>query len=164
MKNVSSAKSAEAKAVVLSNVANKKNETAPLIVLPSLPTEKEETKEQVSAKVETPVQTSKKESSSVVAVPNKRLSIDELTDKAERVYLLRQKYQEVREKRKQLESFTISHDKNNAQLTLVDAKGLSISTSNPVAIGKLLSDWMLDLNNHLAKTEEEIRSELERLN
>ena len=164
MKNVSSAKSAEAKAVVLSNVANKKNETAPLIVLQSLPTEKEETKEQVSAKVETPVQTSKKESSSVVAAPNKRLSIDELTDKAERVYLLRQKYQEVREKRKQLESFTISHDKNNAQLTLVDAKGLSISTSNPVAIGKLLSDWMLDLNNHLAKTEEEIRSELERLN
>lgn len=164
MKNVSSAKSAEAKAVVLSNVANKKNETAPLIVLPSLPTEKEETKEQVSAKVETPAQTSKKESSSVVAAPNKRLSIDELTDKAERVYLLRQKYQEVREKRKQLESFTISHDKNNAQLTLVDAKGLSISTSNPVAIGKLLSDWMLDLNNHLAKTEEEIRSELERLN
>ena len=164
MKNVSSAKSAEAKAVVLSNVANKKNETAPLIVLPSLPTEKEETKEQVSAKVETPVQTSKKESSTVVAAPNKRLSIDELTDKAERVYLLRQKYQEVREKRKQLESFTISHDKNNAQLTLVDAKGLSISTSNPVAIGKLLSDWMLDLNNHLAKTEEEIRSELERLN
>jgi hypothetical protein len=164
MKNVSSAKSAEAKAVVLSNVANKKNETAPLIVLPSLPTEKEETKEQVSGKVETPVQTSKKESSSVVAAPNKRLSIDELTDKAERVYLLRQKYQEVREKRKQLESFTISHDKNNAQLTLVDAKGLSISTSNPVAIGKLLSDWMLDLNNHLAKTEEEIRSELERLN
>lgn len=164
MKNVSSAKSAGAKAVVLSNVANKKNETAPLIVLPSLPTEKEETKEQVSAKVETPVQTSKKESSSVVAAPNKRLSIDELTDKAERVYLLRQKYQEVREKRKQLESFTISHDKNNAQLTLVDAKGLSISTSNPVAIGKLLSDWMLDLNNHLAKTEEEIRSELERLN
>ena len=164
MKNVSSAKSAEAKAVVLSNVANKKNETAPLIVLPSLPTEKEETKEQVSAKVETPVQTSKKESSSVVAAPNKRLSIDELTDKAERVYLLRQKYQEVREKLKQLESFTISHDKNNAQLTLVDAKGLSISTSNPVAIGKLLSDWMLDLNNHLAKTEEEIRSELERLN
>ncbi len=164
MKNVSSAKSAEAKAVVLSNVANKKNETAPLIVLPSLPTEKEETKEQVSAKVETPVQTSKKESSSVVAAPNKRLSIDELTDKAERVYLLRQKYQEVREKRKQLESFTISHDKNNAQLTLVDAKGLSISTSNPVAIGKLLSDWMLDLNNHLAKPEEEIRSELERLN
>ncbi|MFK2221925.1 hypothetical protein ACIXJR_02160 [Bacteroides fragilis] len=134
MKNVSSAKSAEAKAVVLSNVANKKNETAPLIVLPSLPTEKEETKEQVSAKVETPVQTSKKESSSVVAAPNKRLSIDELTDKAERVYLLRQKYQEVREKRKQLESFTISHDKNNAQLTLVDAKGLSISTSNPVAL------------------------------
>ena len=45
----------------------------------------------------------------------------------------------------------------------MDAKGLSISTSNPVAIGKLLADWMLDLNNHLSKTEKEIQVELEQL-
>ena len=88
------------------------------------------------------------------------MSIDVLMDKADRTYLLRQKYQEIREKRKQLEAFTISHDKNNAQLTLVDAKGLTISTSNPVSIGNLLTDWMDDLNNHLKKTEDEIRAEL----
>ena len=92
------------------------------------------------------------------------MSIDVLMDKADRTYLLRQKYQEIREKRKQLEAFKISHDKNNAQLTLVDAKGLTISTSNPVSIGKLLADWMDDLNTHLKKTEDEIRAELEARN
>lgn len=158
--NVTSAKGAEAKAAVLGNaVANsKKEEAAPLLLLPPLPEEKKVVKP--SAKAATPVADGKKETT---AAAPKRLSIDELTDKADRVYLLRQKYQEVREKRKQLESFTISHDKNNAQLTLVDAKGLSISTSNPVAIGKLLADWMLDINNHLSKTESDIRSELEQL-
>ncbi|MCB6271714.1 hypothetical protein [Bacteroides cellulosilyticus] len=157
--NVISAKGAEAKAAVLGNAVtnSKQEEAAPLLLLPPVPEEKKEKK---PAKVVTPVVGEKKETAT--AAP-KRLSIDELTDKADRVYLLRQKYQEVREKRKQLESFTISHDKNNAQLTLVDAKGLSISTSNPVAIGKLLADWMLDLNNHLSKTEKEIRVELEQL-
>lgn len=155
--NVNSAKGAEVKAVVLGNgVENKQQSDAvPLLLLPSVPEERKEAKKPMSAVA--PVANEKKET----ATPSKRLSIDELTDKADRVYLLRQKYQDVREKRKQLESFTISHDKNNAQLSLVDAKGLSISTSNLVAIGKLLADWMLDLNNHLAKTENEIRSELE---
>lgn len=158
--NVTSAKGAEAKAAVLGNaVANsKKEEAAPLLLLPPVPEEKKVVKP--SVKAATPVADGKMETT---AAAPKRLSIDELTDKADRVYLLRQKYQEVREKRKQLESFTISHDKNNAQLTLVDAKGLSISTSNPVAIGKLLADWMLDINNHLSKTEADIRSELEQL-
>ena len=159
--NVISAKGAVAKAAVLGNAVtnSKQEEAAPLLLLPPVPEEKKEKK---PAKVVTPVVSEKKETTTATAAP-KRLSIDELTDKADRVYLLRQKYQEVREKRKQLESFTISHDKNNAQLTLVDAKGLSISTSNPVAIGKLLADWMLDLNNHLSKTEKEIRVELEQL-
>lgn len=163
--NATSAKGAEAKATVLTNsVINNAKETTSLIVLPSTPIEKKEEKQKQQTKVEKPATVKKEENTQTATstVP-KRLSIDELTDKADRVYLLRQKYQEVREKRKQLESFTISHDKNNAQLTLVDAKGLSISTSNPVAIGKLLTDWMSDLNNHLAKTESEIRQELEML-
>lgn len=159
--NVNSAKGAEAKAVVLGNrVTNKQqSDAAPLLLLPPVPEEKKEVKQPVPTVL--PVAKEKEEITTEAAPTPKRLSIDELTDKADRVYLLRQKYQEVREKRKQLESFTISHDKNNAQLTLVDAKGLSISTGNPVAIGKLLADWMLDINNHLSKTEADIRSELE---
>ena len=160
--NVTGAKGAQAnKAAVLGNPVNDKKEEAPLLLLPTTPIqekpqEKPEVKEkpqEKSAKQETVFEAPKK---SPVA-----MSIDVLMDKADRTYLLRQKYQEIREKRKQLEAFTISHDKNNAQLTLIDAKGLTISTSNPVSIGKLLTDWMNDLNDHLKKTEDEIRAELE---
>ena len=149
--NVSSAKGAQAKATVLGNaVTNKKKEEAPLLLLPSAPIQEKPKQE-----------ATKQEATRKLLVP---MSIDVLMDKADRTYLLRQKYQEIREKRKQLEAFTISHDKNNAQLTLVDAKGLTISTSNPVSIGKLLADWMNDLNEHLKKTEDEIRAELEARN
>lgn len=90
----------------------------------------------------------------------KRLSMDEIDDKAEKLYLLRTKRQEIKDKRKQIEKFTISHDQNNAQLTLIDAKGLSITTSNPQSIGKLLVDWMGDLDTCLATVEEDMRKEL----
>lgn len=149
--NVSSAKGAQAKAAVLGNaVTNKKKEEAPLLLLPSAPMQEKPKQE-----------ATKQEAIRKLLVP---MSIDALMDKADKLYLQRQKYQEIREKRKQLEAFTISHDKNNAQLTLVDAKGLTISTSNPVSIGKLLADWMNDLNEHLKKTEDEIRAELEARN
>ena len=151
--NVTSAKSAQAKAVVLGNAVTNKKEEAPLLLLPTALEEKPQEKNEVK---ETIFEAPKK---SPVA-----MSIDGLMDKADRTYLLRQKYQEIRDKRKQLEAFTISHDKNNAQLTLVDAKGLTISTSNPVSIGKLLTDWMNDLNDRLKKTEDEIRTELEAFN
>lgn len=154
--NVSSAKGAQAKAAVLGNaVTNKKKEEAPLLLLPSAPIQEKPKQEA------TKQEATKQEATRKLLVP---MSIDVLMDKADRTYLLRQKYQEIREKRKQLEAFTISHDKNNAQLTLVDAKGLTISTSNPVSIGKLLADWMNDLNEHLKKTEDEIRAELEARN
>lgn len=154
--NVSSAKGAQAKAAVLGNaVTNKKKEEAPLLLLPSAPIQEKPKQEA------TKQEATKQEATRKLLVP---MSIDALMDKADKLYLQRQKYQEIREKRKQLEAFTISHDKNNAQLTLVDAKGLTISTSNPVSIGKLLADWMNDLNEHLKKTEDEIRAELEARN
>ena len=164
--NVSSAKGAQAKAAVLGNaVTNKKKEEAPLLLLPSAPIQEkpkqEATKQEATKQEATKQEATKQEATRKLLVP---MSIDVLMDKADRTYLLRQKYQEIREKRKQLEAFTISHDKNNAQLTLVDAKGLTISTSNPVSIGKLLADWMNDLNEHLKKTEDEIRAELEARN
>lgn len=91
------------------------------------------------------------------------LTIDEINDKAERLHTLQMKYQTIKDKRKQLDSFTISHDRNNAQLTLVDADGLEINTSNPQSIGKLLKDWMCDLNTSLSHVEEEMRKELSSL-
>ena len=90
----------------------------------------------------------------------KSLSLDELTDKAERVYLLKQKYAEIREKKQRLERFTIKNDYDTASLTLRDARGETITTHNPRAIGNLLADWAKDLSERLAKVEEELRKEL----
>lgn len=166
-KVVSSAKGAQAtKAVVLGNgVSNKKEEEIPLLLLPSAPETKVEEPEKGKPQAKEKVVIQEEPVMSPKSSPlDKRMSIDALMDKADRGYLLRQKYQEIREKRKMLDSFAISHDKDNAQLTLVDAKGLTISTSNPVTIGKLLTDWMNDLNNHLKRTEDEIRTELEAFN
>lgn len=169
--NVSSAKGAQAKAVVLTGngVSNKQEEaTAPLLLLPIAPVTKEvekvEPKQEVKpTEIENQFFKEEVRQQEAPTAP-KRLSIDELTDKADRIYLLRQKFQTVREKRKQLEGFAISHEKDNAQLTLVDANGLTITTSNPVAIGKLLADWMKDINENLERVESEIRTELENLN
>lgn len=159
--NVTSAKGAQAKAAVLGNaVTNNKKEETPMLLLPVAPVQEKpvvkEKQQEKSANQEATFEVAKK---SPIA-----MSIDVLMDKADRTYLLRQRYQEIRDKRKQLEAFTISHDKDNAQLTLVDANGLTISTANPVSIGKLLTDWMDDLNKHLKKIEGEIRAELEARN
>ena len=142
MKNLSkSVKNSQEKAIVLGN--GKKEATkdlVPAVLIVHSDIKKEEPKE-----TEQP----------------KRLTMEELNDKADGLYLQRQKYQTIKEKIKQLESFTISHDNNNAQLTLIDANGLSIKTSNPQSIGKLLTDWMADLVLHLGVIENEMRKQLE---
>lgn len=118
------------------------------------PTPKKEAQEvmETTQNVVTTVQQEPKQ-----AVPV-QLSMEELSEKVDRLHLLRLKHLEIKEKRKQLESFAISHDNNNAQLTLVDANGLSISTSNPQSIGKLIIDWTAELNTVLGKVEEDIRA------
>lgn len=160
--NVTSAKGAQAKAAVLGNaVTNNKKEETPMLLLPVAPVQekpvvKEKQQQEKSANQEATFEVAKK---SPVA-----MSIDVLMDKADRTYLLRQRYQEIRDKRKQLEAFTISHDKDNAAVDFSRRKRLTISTANPVSIGKLLTDWMDDLNKHLKKIEGEIRAELEARN
>ncbi len=151
----SSNASAAAQKSVSTVVANstKEQKESPRLVLLPVQSEKKEAKKVEEKEVEVRKET--------VAMPQMRaLTMEELTDKAERLHLLKLKYEEVKAKRKQLENFSISHDQNNAQLTLVDAKGASITTSNPQSIGKLLVDWMADLNTHLASVENDMRKQL----
>lgn len=162
MKNLKTVSADTSAASIFEKSTTKEVKEQNLIILPSIKAE-EPQKEQKKKEKEEAVIIATEELQKCHQT-NQRLSIDQLTDKADRVYLLRKKYQEIRDKRKQLESFTISHDGDNAQLTLVDANELTISTSNPIAIGKLLKDWMSDLNSVLEKTENEIREELEFLN
>lgn len=173
MKNLSkSVKNSQEKAIVLGN--GKKEATkdlVPAVLIVHSDTKKEEPKETEQPKTEAITQEqphAEQEQAHQEQVKNettqeqpKRLTMEELNDKADRLYLQRQKYQTIKEKIKQLESFTISHDNNNAQLTLIDANGLSIKTSNPQSIGKLLTDWMADLVLHLGVIENEMRKQLE---
>ena len=153
-----------AKAVVMGNtkeVANKQEtaiENASLILLPTLPEQPTERKTKTEAKVKT-----EKTESQQAAPKSKKMSIDELTDKAERVYMLQNKYSEIRSKRKQLQAFVLKHEEETAQLTLVDARGMSIVTHNPTAIKNLLADWGKDLNSKLKEVENNLRTELEHL-
>lgn len=153
-----------AKAVVMGNtkeVANKQEtaiENASLILLPTLPEQPKEKKTKTEAKVKT-----EKTESQQTAPKSKKMSIDELTDKAERVYMLQNKYSEIRSKRKQLQAFVLKHEEETAQLTLVDARGMSIVTHNPTAIKNLLADWGKDLNSKLKEVENNLRTELEHL-
>lgn len=153
-----------AKAVVMGNtkeVANKQEtavENASLILLPTLPEQPKEKKTKTEAKVK-----AEKAESQQAAPKSKKMSIDELTDKAERVYMLQNKYSEIRSKRKQLQAFVLKHEEETAQLTLVDARGMSIVTHNPTAIKNLLADWGKDLNSKLKEVENNLRTELEHL-
>lgn len=135
----------------VSTFANTESKESKKLVILPFKEEKKEEAVQTESEAKTPIQQEQK----------RVLTMEELTDKAERLHLLKTKYQEVKEKRKQLENFSISHDQNNAQLTLVDAKGASITTSNPTSIGKLLIDWMAELNSALSNVENDMRKQLE---
>lgn len=103
-----------------------------------MPTLPEQPKEK---KLKRRLKSRRKTESQQAAPKSKKMSIDELTDKAERVYMLQNKYSEIRSKRKQLQAFVLKHEEETAQLTLVDARGMSIVTHNPTAIKNLLADW-----------------------
>ncbi len=153
MKNLSNgAQSTQgANAVILgSKIAKGEEKKAPAVLIFA---EKEKKVEQLKEATPVKIEQTNKEP--------KRLTMEELTDRVDKLHLLRLKHQEIKDKRKQLECFSISHDKNNAQMTLVDTNGLSISTSNPQSIGKLIIDWTAELNTCLGKVEEDIRKIIE---
>lgn len=152
---VGSAKSAQEKVTVLGSEKKVTEKILPSKIMLVKPEPKNLPKEEKKKKEEAKVEEEPKQVTQKMPI-----SIEKLADKAERLFLLKQKYQEVKDKRKQVDNFAISHDNNNAQLTLVDANGMSIKTSNPASIKKLLDDWVIDLDAHLSRVEKEMRQEL----
>ena len=107
------------------------------------------------------INTAKKEAETAPETGRKSLSLDELTEKAEKLNLLRVKLEDIKDKRKQLQAFQISHDEKNAQLTIVDATGQKISTSSPTSIGQVIDIWGSELDAHLSNVEKSMRAILE---
>lgn len=85
-------------------------------------------------------------------------SISDLMEKAEKLHLLKEKYDDLTRKRKSLDAFEISHDKENAQIEIVDANGLEFNSSNPRCIAQVLDIWKQDYANAIEVTEQKIRT------
>jgi hypothetical protein len=85
-------------------------------------------------------------------------NIEDLKARASLMTILSQKHEELTTKRRELERFAISHDKNNAQMSVVDATGKEFSSSNPKSIGQLLTIWKAEFEEAIKATEEELRA------
>ncbi|MCL2597280.1 MAG: hypothetical protein FWD66_06430 [Paludibacter sp.] len=84
-------------------------------------------------------------------------SIEELQAKAEKTAQLVQKYQTIKAKKAEVDSFVILHENEQAMMQIVDVKGRVIKTSNPKSIEQVLTIWKSDICEALIKAEKEVR-------
>ena len=87
----------------------------------------------------------------------KPLTIDELKRKAELLTMYAQKHGELTEKRKQVENFIISHDKETATVMVHDAQGEVFQSNSPKTIGKLIEFWLEEFTSAINETESKMR-------
>ena len=87
-----------------------------------------------------------------------KVDFSALMEKTDKLTALKEKYQELTGKRKSLDLFAISHDNQNAQIQIVDAKGLSFESSNPKCIKEVIDIWMKYFAEAIEETEKEIRN------
>lgn len=88
-------------------------------------------------------------------------TIREMQEKAEKMHLLSEKYDDLSSKKQDLDHFSISHDGDTARMRLTDAKGQHFESSNPVCIRQLIDIWKKTYTDAMAKTEEEMRKLME---
>ena len=110
---------------------------------PTKPTEQPTAQEQPTPQVQNP--------------EVKVLSIDEIKRKNEVLSRLTAKYDLLTEKRRRVENFEISHDRDTASLTVEDANGEVFESNSPKTIAKLIEFWKEEFNTVLAEVEKEIR-------
>ena len=87
-----------------------------------------------------------------------KIDFSALMERTDKLAALKEKYQEFTGKRKSLDLFAISHDNQNAQIQIVDAKGQSFESSNPKCIKEVIDIWMKDFARAIEETEKEIRN------
>jgi ribosome-binding ATPase YchF (GTP1/OBG family) len=87
----------------------------------------------------------------------KNLSIEDLKNRAVALALLNQKHDDLTEKRKRLERFSIVHDHNNAQITVMDARGEEFVSGSPKSIKRLIEFWQDEFREAIAENEEQIK-------
>lgn len=111
--------------------------------------------------VETPVQQPTTAVPETLPVQKHIPTIREMQEKAEKMHLLSEKYDDLSSKKQDLDHFSISHDGDTARMRLTDAKGQHFESSNPVCIRQLIDIWKKTYTDAMAKTEEEMRKLME---
>ncbi len=84
-------------------------------------------------------------------------SIEELQARAEKTSQLVERYQTIKEKKAELDSFVILHDREQARIVITDNNGRRIETYNPKSIAQVVEIWKKDINEALAKAEQDVR-------
>jgi hypothetical protein len=87
----------------------------------------------------------------------KNLSIEDLKNRAITLALLNQKHDDLTEKRKRLERFSIVHDQHNANIRVVDAQGEEFVSSSPKSIKRLIEFWQEEFREAIAENEVQMK-------
>ena len=123
------------------------NETVNTVETPNQePTATVETVAEVIQTIETPAE-------EVKPVP----TFQELRDKGKTLFMLGDKWEEVKGKQEQLRSFKLTHQHEQAKIVLSDAEGKTFASSNPKAIAKFIEFCSEQFENTLSELETEIR-------
>ena len=93
--------------------------------------------------------------SSVVPVVNAVESVSQLKSKIAKLGAL-SRNEELITKLTRLEMFAINKDNDTAHIHLVDAKGVSFDSSNPVCIGKVIEIWKETYAKNILEAEKEM--------
>ena len=101
-----------------------------------------------------------------VIVPNEEimpakkhsLTMSQITERAEKLHLLSVKYNNLQEKRRELDRFSISHETDLSQMTIVDSNGLRFDSNNPGSIAQVIDIWKNDFAKAITNTEAEMRT------
>lgn len=87
----------------------------------------------------------------------KPLTIEEIKRKSEVLSRLAAKYDQLQEKRKKVENFKLSHDKDSTLVRVFDSGGEVFESSSPKTIGRLLDFWFEEFSEGLQETEKQMR-------
>lgn len=88
---------------------------------------------------------------------HKAPTIEEIKRKNEVLRRLTERYDSLQDKRRRVENFHISHDRDTATVTVEDASGEVFESNSPKTIGKLIDFWKEEFNAALTELEKEIR-------
>ncbi len=87
----------------------------------------------------------------------KPISLEDIKRKNEVLTRLVERYDTIQEKKKSLENFSYSYDRDTAFITVKDAKGEIFQSNSPKTIGQVIEFWKAEFSKVAQEVEREIR-------